>query len=192
VLPAGTPLARVYFSGSGHPVRWSEFRGFGPLNCRWDHHESTESGEAYEQERGVLYAAPSVVTSLAEMFQETRRIDRVYHAPWLVVFRTGAPLHLLDVTGPCADRAGAPPGLPLGSRLQSRRWARDRYEELQDLQGFVYSSAAGGGAPAVVLNERAFTGPLFPLHPDFHRALADDLLVDPLKHAAQELRYALR
>jgi hypothetical protein len=29
-------------------------------------------------------------------------------------------------------------------------------------------------------------------HPLLHRALADDLLLDPLKHAARELGYALR
>jgi len=33
---------------------------------------------------------------------------------------------------------------------------------------------------------------MFPPHPEFHRALADDVLLDPLKHAAQALGYALR
>jgi hypothetical protein len=42
------------------------------------------------------------------------------------------------------------------------------------------------------LNERALRAPFFPLHPEFHRALADDVLLDPLKHAAQALDYALR
>jgi len=33
---------------------------------------------------------------------------------------------------------------------------------------------------------------LFPPHPLFHRALADDVMIDALKHAAQALGYALR
>jgi hypothetical protein len=49
-----------------------------------------------------------------------------------------------------------------------------------------------GGAPAFALNERALRGALFPPHPLFHRALADDVMLDPLKHAAQALGYALR
>jgi len=44
-----------------------------------------------------------------------------------------------------------------------------------------------GGAPALALNERALRGALFPPHPLFHRALADDVMLDPLKHAAQAL-----
>jgi hypothetical protein len=114
----------------------------------------------------------------------TRRIDRVYQAPWLVVFRTLAPLVLLDLTGALAP--------PLGSRVRMRGWVREAYEAVEDMQGIVYTSASGQGAPAVVLYERALRTPLFPPHPDFHRALADDLLLDSLKHAAQALGYALR
>jgi hypothetical protein len=50
-----------------------------------------------------------------------------------------------------------------------------------------------GGAPALAINERALQrGALFPAHPEFHRALADDAMLDPLKHAARALGYALR
>jgi hypothetical protein len=49
-----------------------------------------------------------------------------------------------------------------------------------------------GGAPALALNERALLGNLFPPRPVFHRAPADDVMPDPLKHAAQSLGYALR
>jgi hypothetical protein len=34
--------------------------------------------------------------------------------------------------------------------------------------------------------------PFFPAHPLFHRALADDVMLDPLKHAARAPGYALR
>jgi hypothetical protein len=49
-----------------------------------------------------------------------------------------------------------------------------------------------GGQHAIALNERALKDRLFPAHPLFHRALADDLMVNPLKHAARALGYALR
>jgi hypothetical protein len=52
----------------------------------------------------------------------------------------------------------------------------------------VIDSLAG----AVAFNERALDVPFFPAHPSFHRSLSDDVLLDPLKHAARALGYALR
>jgi hypothetical protein len=79
-----------------------------------------------------------------------------------------------------------------GSRGRARGWARDLYEAFADAEGLVFASSMHGGAPAFVLNERALRATVFPPHPEFHRALADDVLLDPLKHAAQALGYALR
>lgn len=185
-------MSRVYYTSSGHPLAWRDFRSFGPLNLRWDHLRSTAAGEPCEQDRGVLYAAATVLTCLAEAFQITRRIDRGYQAPWLVVFKTLAPVVLVDLTGDFATRMGAPMALQEGSRARARAWARDLYEAYGATQGILYASPQGGGAPAVVLNERALRAPLLPPHPEFNRALADDLLLDPLRHAAQALGYALR
>jgi hypothetical protein len=61
-----------------------------------------------------------------------------------------------------------------------------------DGQGILYASSMHGGAEAIALNERALKVPLFGPHPLLHRALADDVMLDPLKHAAQALGYALR
>jgi RES domain len=191
-VPAGTELARVYYTSSGHPLPWNEFRSFGPLNFCWDHHVPTAACGPIEQARGIYYAAADATTCLAEVFQATRRIDRVYQAPWLVVFKTLEPLSLLDLTGDFALRAGASVAIHSGSRLRARGWARDLYEAFPAAQGILYASSMHGGAPAFALNERALRAPLFPPHPEFHRALADDVLLDPLKHAAQALGYALR
>jgi len=49
-----------------------------------------------------------------------------------------------------------------------------------------------GGAPALALNERTLLGNLFPPHAVFHRALADDVMRDPLKRAAQISRLCCR
>jgi RES domain len=191
-LPAGSALARVYYTSSAHPLAWNQFRSFGPLNFRWDHHLPTVAGERREQGGAVYYAAANAVTCLAEVFQATRRIDRVYQAPWLVVFNTLRPLSLLDLTGDCATRMGACTAIHSGSRGRARGWARDLYEAFAGAEGLVCASSMHGGAPAFALNERAQHAALFPPHPEFHRALADDVLLDPLKHAAQALGYALR
>ena len=189
-LPAGTALARVYSTSSGHQQAWNEFRSSGPLNFRWDH-QLPSAAEAPSGQQ-VYYAAADAVTCLAEAFQATRRIDRVYQAPWLVVFKTRRPLRLLDLTGDFATRMGASIAIHSGSRVRARAWARDLYAAFGDAEGIRYASTLHHGAPAFALNERALRSPLFPPHPEFHRALADDMLLDPLKHAAQALGYALR
>ena len=191
-LPAASTLARVYYTSSAYPLPWNQFRSFGPLSFRWDHHLPTAGGEPHEQERTVYYAAVNAVTCLAEVFQATRRIDRVYQAPWLVVFNTLRPLLLLDLTGDFATRMGASGAIHSGSRVRARGWARDLYEAFPAVEGTLYASPMHGGAPALALNERVLRTPLFPPHPEFHRALADDVLLDPLKQAAQALDYALR
>jgi hypothetical protein len=191
-LPVGSSLARVYYTSSAHPLAWNEFRHFGPLNFRWDHHLPSEAGEPEDQARGVYCAAVDARTCLAEVFQSTRRIDRVYQAPWLVVFKTGAALNLLDLAGEFATRLGASMAIHSGSRARARGWARDLYAAFPAAQGILYASSMHAANPALALNERALEQPLFPAHPELHRALADDVLVDPLKHAAQALGYALR
>jgi hypothetical protein len=191
-VPLGTKLSRVYYTSSGHPLAWNEFRSFGPLSFRWDHHLPTAAGGPCEQLRGIYYAAATATTCLAEVFQGTRRIDRVYQTPWLVVFKTQAPLSLLDLTGDFATRLGASMAIHGGSRQRARAWAQDLYAAFPTAQGIRYTSSTPGTVPAFALNERALRTELFPPHPEFHRALADDLLLDPLKHAAQALRFALR
>jgi hypothetical protein len=191
-LGAGTILARIYCSRGEHPQVWNQFRYFGPLNSRWDHQLSNEAGSPRTQSRGIYYAAADAKTCLAEAFQAARRIDRVFQAPRLVVFETLARLKLLDLTGDFATRMGASMAIHSGSRGRARGWARDLYDAYPEVQGILYAASMHGGQHAVALNERALKDRLFPAHPLFHRALADDVMVDTLKHAARELGYALR
>jgi hypothetical protein len=191
-LPAGSTLARIYYARSPYPQSWNQFRHFGPLNSRWDHHVPELAGNPRAQERGIFYAAADAKTCLAEVFQATRRIDRVFQAPQLVMFETLARLKLLDLTGDFATRMGASMAIHSGSRGRARGWARDLYEAYPEIQGILYAASMHGGQQAIALNERALKGPLFPAHPLFHRALADDVMLDTLKHAASDLGYALR
>ena len=191
-LPAGSRLARIYYRSSAHPLAWNTLRYYGPLNVRWDHHLPDATLRPITQTRGIYYAATDAKTCLAEVFQATRRIDRVYQAPWLVVWKTVSALELLDLSGDFATRMGASMALHSGNRARARGWARDLYDAYPGLQGILYASSMHGGRPAIALNERALVNPLFPRHPELHRALGDPLLLDPLKAAAVALGYALR
>jgi len=173
-------------------MSWNAFRHVGPVNARWDHHIRNSDGEPEVQDRGIYYTATDAKTCLAETFQSTRRIDRAFQSPWLVVFETVSALSVLDLSGDFVTRMGASMAIHSGSRERARGWARDLYEAFKDIQGIQYASSMNGGAPAVALNERALRLPVFPAHPLFHRALSDDVMLDPLRHAAVALGYALR
>ena len=144
------------------------------------------------QERSIYYAATDAKTCLAEFFQHTRRIDRAAQSPWLVVFELTRSLDLLDLTGDFATRMGASMQIHSGARGRARRWARDLYEAFPRAQGILYASSMNGGAHALALTDRAEKRGMFPEHPLLHRALADDVLLDTLKDAADRLGYALR
>jgi RES domain len=189
-LPAGTLLARIYFAAGSHPTRWSQFRTFGPTEARWDHHRPDVDGHPTEQERAMLYCAADVDTCAAEVFQSTRRIDRVRNAPALVVFALSEPVTLLDLRDAFSTTLGASTAIHSGPRSRARAWARELYEAYSDIQGFHYGSSMNGHAPSIALNERAAHA--IPDHPQFHRALNDDLLVEVLQRIALRLSYSLR
>ena len=191
-LNAGTVLARVYFTGGAFPTRWDVFRRFGPTNARYDHHLADAGGAAIEQDRSVLYAAADARTCLAEVYQHTRRIDRVRDAPWLVIFALRKPLRLLDLTGSYPTRCGASMAINTGPRARARAWAQQFYEQHDRLHGLYYASSMHANRPAIALTDRATAKSVLPPHPQFNRALADDLLLDVLKHAAADLGYGLR
>jgi hypothetical protein len=191
-VPPGSRVARVYYSRSRHALRWDEFRHFGPFNSRWDHHLPDAGGMPVTQERSIYYAATDAKTCLAEFFQHTRRIDRASQSPWLVVFELAQSLDLIDLTGDFATRMGASMEIHSGTRVRARRWACDLYEAFPTTHGILYASSMNGGSPVLAVSDRAEKRGMFPEHPLLHRALADDVLLDTLKDAADKLGYALR
>lgn len=189
-LAAGTLLWRVYTRGGEHPLSWNGFRHFGPVaTMRFDHHTPDKLGAARVQERGTLYGARHGPTCLAEVFQATRTIDRQAGDPWLVAFRTGAPIVLLDLTGTWPTRAGASMALNSGPRANARNWSRAIYEVYPQVQGLLYPSSMAANRPSVALFERAT--PALPREPAFHRALADPLLFPWLQVSAADFGYGL-
>ncbi len=187
VLSAGTWLARVYFASGDHPVAWDMLRDWGPARlARFDHHLPDEHGRPHHQARAVLYCAPLGITCLAEVFQQSRVIDRARRDPFLAVFVLARPVRLLDLTGDFATRMGVSPAIHSGPRDGTRRWAialHDAYE----LDGFQYLSSMHPGALAFVLHERA-SGAL-PASPSFNRPLSDPILTDIIDACAARLGY---
>lgn len=187
-LPAGSLAWRIYFRGGRHPTRWDHFRHAGPTAARFDHHLGRQ---VTYQDRAVLYAASDPATCFAEVFQNTRVINRWHKEPWLVGFETAVPLPLLDLTGSFATRAGASMGLMAGPRSVSRNWARGFYDAYPTTVGLCYPSSMHANRPAIVLTDRAEAAGVTPEHAGLHRALGDPALLSLLKNIARTLGYAV-
>lgn len=160
MLPAGTPLRRVYCQGPPHGRQWQAFRCYGPLpGARFDHHE----GPPRAQTRGILYGAPETATCLAEVFQQTRTINRSRRSPFLVVFELTRDVTLLDLCGEWPTRAGASQVINSGPRDRARAWSASVYDAYPVIEGLLYRSSMRGGARAVALYDRAQDA--LPSHP---------------------------
>jgi hypothetical protein len=163
----------------------------GPLDSRFDHQVPSRDGSPLLQARGVLYAADHPTTSLAEVFQKTRTINRWHKAPWLVGFELAGAVELLDLSGAFATRSGASMGLMSTARSVSREWARGYYGAYPSLQGLYFPSSMHANQPVVVLNERADIRRVVPAHPHFHRSLSDPAMLSILRNGARALGYQL-
>lgn len=188
-LRAGTELWCVYFRGGQHPSVWSTFRVHGPTNSRFDHHDQISSPPPRSQTRGILYAAQSGKTCVAEVFQDKRLIDRTSKRPWLAAWRLITDVDLLDLSGTWPTRAGASSAIHSGQRARARRWAQRIYIAFPKISGLYYLSSMGGNAPAIALFERA--RPAMPASPTFNRPLDDPALLNGLRNAAADLGYGL-
>ncbi len=189
-LAAGELLWRIYKRAGRHPVGWNTFRAFGPLpTARFDHHLAGRDGAAHAQRRRIYYAAAEIATCLAELFQETRTIDRAGEEATLVAFELAREVALLDLTGVWPTRAGASMALSSGPRSRTRPWSRAIYEAYRDVQGLYYPSSMHAHRPAVALYERATTA--LPRTPLLHRPLSDPALLADLDRIAGDLGYRL-
>jgi hypothetical protein len=188
-LRAGTRVWRVYFRGGPHPGRWNRMRTFGPTTARFDHHLPDKAGAPREQTRAIQYLALDGITPLAEVFQDTRVIDRAARSPWLVAYELATDLELLDLTGTYPTRAGASMFINCGSRPRARAWSRAFYDAYPQILGLYYASCMYQNRPSLALYERAAAA--IPERPSFHRALSDQTLRLMLRNAAVKLNYFL-
>ena len=185
VLPAGTALWRIYFQGGAHPTTWDQFRAWGPGNARFDHHLPPP----HIQDRRILYAVDRGAACGAEVFQETRVLDRTASDPALVGFVSMRNLQLLDLTSTWPTRAGASMAINSGMRRRAQRWSQAIYEAFPALDGIRYASSMYQNVPSFALFEKAEDA--IPLYPIFNRRLDDPALDTTLRNLAVEIGYLL-
>ncbi len=183
-LRSGTTVARIYARGGRHPGGWSDFRVVGPVpTARFDHH--VEGGQ-----RGVFYGARSLTTCVAEVFQDTRIVDRSAADRCLAAFRLERAVRLLDLTGDWPTRAGGSQAIASGPRTRAQAWARAIYEAYPRVEGLWYPSSMHGGRPALVFFERAADA--LPADPEVDVPLSHPGLLPDLVRAADALGYLMR
>jgi hypothetical protein len=183
----GVRLWRIYFRRGKYPSSWNDFRHFGPTSSRFDHQTLPKRLQA----RGILYAthgSNAVLTALAEVFQETRHIDRKRNDPWLAAFDLAVPVKLLDLSGTWPIRAGGNMAINSGGRGRAREWSRKIYSSYTDADGLWYPSSLVN-RPAVALYERAARA--MPGAPVFNRPLTSPALANGLLKYADQLSYTL-
>jgi len=186
VLPAGAVLWRIYLRAGAHPSQWNGFRTFGPTNARFDHHPPPAK---LHRTRAILYAADSGPTSVAEVFQQTRVIDRFADSPALAAFTLSRDLRLLDLTGAWPTRAGASMAINSGSRAKARAWSCAIYAAYPNVEGLRYASSMNANQPAFALYERARSA--LPTTAALDLPLATPALAAPLAAEAIRFGYAL-
>jgi RES domain-containing protein len=192
---AGTRLWRVYAQGGPHPGSWNGFRTYGPImTMRFD----PQAPPPGASDRGVMYVAFDIPTTIAETFQATRTINRFRRAPWLAAFDLARDLQLLDLTSGWPTRAGASQAISSGRRDHARMYSVAAYEEYGDVDGMLYHSsmlgrlrAPGGTALSdgrcAALFDRAWDA--IPPTPTIHLPLGHPGLAVPLDRVADAIGY---
>ncbi|GAC1332169.1 MAG: RES family NAD+ phosphorylase [Mycobacteriales bacterium] len=186
-----TRLVRIYRTSGEHPTGWRSLRTFGPVpGGRFDPHPvRTDARPADAPGYGVTYLGLSLRTALAEVFQDTRTVDRRTGRPYLAVFRVRHAVRLLDLAGSWPTRAGASQAISSGRRDRAQAWARAIYSAYDDVEGVWYPSAMDGGAPAVCLWQRAAAA--LPRTPEVNMPLDAPTLALPLARACGPIGYRL-
>lgn len=194
VVPKGSGLLRIWFSGSRYPSGPAVFRYYGPTTSRFDHHLPGPGGSPTASDRGILYVVEqdsnALTTAIAEVFQEDRRINLVPDGPVVSTIKTSRDMTLLDTTGFWATKAGASASLFAGSRADAQGWSRNFYNAYPHVDGIRYrSSMSGGIGIAQALYERsedAFSGSM--LH---SLSLSDPVIRNQVYDAADSLGYSI-
>lgn len=157
ILPAGTPLVRLYHPSS-HGAGPLTFRAFGPLR-RFDHHEGIPRGRgrqaAVSPTRRVYYAALTLSSCTVEVFGDLGLIEPGdWHVAAPLLTR---PLRLLDLRGSGALRAGSVAALAqMPDHRVGQAWSRHFYDDgaYGSPDGLLYAGAHNG-EDALLLYERA-------------------------------------
>src|SRR5665811_2003327 len=176
-------LWRVHYVLGDYPRMWNELRRFGPLpSARFDPWP-TPTGA---QDTGVAYFAFDVATCLAEMFQETRKINLAEPGYQLSAFTPTRALSLLDVRGDYPIQIGASHTLNGGQRNRCREWAVALAAVHSGADGMLFQGITG--KDCVVMWEPGTDA--IADAPDFSRPLGDPSIRQTVATAAKQINYA--
>ena len=168
-VPRGTLVARVFSAGGPYAMDWNEFRRFGPVDARFDHHP-LPMGE--HPGHGVMYVVAetdggtdsALATCRLEVFQRERVMQVSRNGATLALSELARPVHLLQLSdSDWVTVAGGNAAVSSGSRARSREWARAIYSSYPDIDGVVSASSVLPDARIIAVWERAESA--LPAHP---------------------------
>ena len=178
-------LWRMHRTAGAHVVAWDQLRYFGPIDTmRFDPHDPPP----HTQAKGVGYSALDLPTILAEVFTQTRFINRTRGAPYLTGWVPTRQLTLLDLAGGWPIRNGASYTINTGRKDHCRAWARAISDAWPNLDGLWHHSSLTG-RPIVTLFAPGANS--FPRAPSFSSPLSHPGLFPALQTAAGEINYHL-
>jgi len=183
-------LLRIQKVAGAHPADWNEWRSFGPLNFRFDHHLPPP----HNQDRAIAYFAlgkEAFTTALGEVFQDESGagvypVDVFTGEPTVSIVALTRELRVLDLGGSWITRAGGNQAINTGSRAVSRQWSAAIYELYGDMvSGVSYPSSVYGPGRCVALFQSAATA--IGSAPLANRLLNDPSMEGPLATAIEHL-----
>lgn len=189
VVTVDQDVWRLHTPAGDYPLRWDELRGFGPLpSARFDPWlPPPHDREADPVSSGVGYFAFDIPTSLAEVYQARRTVDRGGGVQ-LTAFTPVRPLHVLDLRGDWPIAIGASHLINSGPKDRCRAWAHAIRSAHPGYDGLIYTGMAGRDCVAL----HAPPGDVFPALPAFTKPLADPALDPYIAHAAEQIGYGIR
>lgn len=153
-MRAGTAIVRI-FDPTRHSQTPTSFRHNGPRQ-RFDHHRSPDGTPNDDPDRGITYTAFTLSGCLIEVFGDSGEID--YGDCEVALLKLKRDLHLLDLRGPGAMRAGANAAIgKTADRPLSQAWSRYFYDcsiIFGAIDGLVWYNAHND-EEAIALYERA-------------------------------------
>lgn len=175
-------LWRAHLVLGDHPLMWNDLRRHGPLpSARFDPWPPPPQ----DRETGAGYFAFDVATCLAEVFQETRRINAREPGYQLSAFTPTRALSLLDLRGDYPIQMGASHTINGGHKNRCRQWACALATVHPDADGMLFHAMTG--KDCLVLWEPGSDA--FGEAPDFSRPLQDRGLARTVATAAQHINY---
>ncbi|GAA1324876.1 RES family NAD+ phosphorylase [Nonlabens tegetincola] len=180
-------LWRVFATTSPHALRWNELRRFGPIaGMRFDPHKLPQG---MDSQAGVMYAATTPHTALAETFQATRVIDRSLFGREIVAWRPTRALTLLDLTTNWPVLNGAAASMMMDDKVATAAWARAIHSAMGgEIDGLFHHSSITA-EPVVTLFGGGRREPGLPKRPEFSAPLGAALADEIVSQASRRLGY---